>query len=1449
MLLLTAVASNNTSAACNGVELDCTIEELDQVRPETIKYHAVISIGGGFELDEFNDESPEDIDVCGFLENAYSQNGTLYQNCTYKNNYLGGDVYYYNIELCQNPDSNGGCQNNSWLGYDFGVNELRECGGEYPSLDLQDNNICHLKREDKHCPKTVDNPICIATLAKKQKFELYSSPSSSPLAYSIYYDSKSANLWSKPNLASHSTATITYIEQSTNFSENLRVDLPNNLRYHFYRYGSTWKAYNSSGGRIEGSNYISSGGKKYTFSSLPTSHQQVVTATSAVKSNGDFVSYSFDEILQKATISDKFGRKLVLQFSLNNQLESLKDPSGLYTNLVYDSQGRLIRIIYPDLNYTELLYENTEFPLYLTGLKDGNGERISTYGYDSNGNAISTQRTNGISTQVSKDSNGVVNVQRFDGANEIYSQELTLQELNERFQITQVKTKECATCPENVQNYEFNSDGFLTAEINEHGIRNEFTRDSNGLVTSSKYAVGKPEQVDQSIIYNSTHKKPYMISKHDGQEYYTYNADGFVTQIRARGYTASDYIMRYQNFEYNSDNLLTKYNGERTDVTDETFFSYDASGNLASTTNALGQVTYFRNYDTHGNAQQIEDPNGLITNLSYNSRQWLTSIDVGGRVTGFLYDAAGNLVRVTNPTNTFIDYEYDSQKRVTAVEDSQGNRIEYSYDGSGNPIEKVIIDPLGQVKNSINSTYNNLTLLEKSQGNFGQKHEVSYDVSGNPISEKNGLNDETKNQFDYFNRLSKTIDPLNGETSSTYDKRGRLASITDPEGKKTSYTYNFFNELTKVISPDTGTTTLTYDKAGNVLTRKDARNETTTYTYDALNRVLTQSYSDTSENIVYSYDDTTNGNKGIGRLTSVTDQSGSTSYFYNAFGQVTKETRVVDGKTYVTEYHFDANGQMTGMTYPSGRQVNYTFDSLNRISGVTTTHNTVTSTLASSADYLPFGPMKSVSYGNGKSLTQTFDLDYRLTDKTTSGIHQVSYGYDVTDNITTITDSLDATKSQTFTYDKLSRLLSANGGYGSLGFTYDKIGNRLSKTDNNNVDTYAYATDAHRLLNITGSNANTFTHDAIGNTLTKGDLTFTYNKQGRLKSASKTGMNAEYVYNFQGQRVSKQVDGVTTHFVYDLNGQLIAEADSTGTIIKEYAYLNGQRLSVFENGATYFVHTDHLGTPIALSDSTGTVQWKAHYTPFGKAIVEVNNLSQNIRFPGQYFDSESGLHYNYFRDYDPEIGRYIQSDPIGLAGGINTYGYGHQNPIMNTDPLGLYSPEAHDALLSFAFRNTCLSQHDIAVMQLAGRRFDELTQQESLSAWHSLLQAGQSISDMQAQRSGFISDVSDGIRSTPNRGIGGSGRIHALQMFGYLAHPIMDSYSPAHNLPDGTPSTWDLGDLSPSGLYATLSHSPFDWWFWTRETTSDITPGAYEGVRRDLQKLYNELFGDCECSE
>ncbi len=255
-------------------------------------------------------------------------------------------------------------------------------------------------------------------------------------------------------------------------------------------------------------------------------------------------------------------------------------------------------------------------------------------------------------------------------------------------------------------------------------------------------------------------------------------------------------------------------------------------------------------------------------------------------------------------------------------------------------------------------------------------------------------------------------------------------------------------------------------------------------------------------------------------------------------------------------------------------------------------------------------------------------------------------------------------------YDNLSRLLTSTGSNGIFGFTYDKVGNRLSKTENSTTNTYNY-TGSSKLNSVVGSTTTNLTYDAIGNTLTKGDLSFTYNLQGRLQTAFKTGMAVEYATNFKGERSTKLFNGTKTHYIYNLQGQLIAEADNAGAIQKEYIYLNGQRLATVTTGAVYYVHTDHLDTPIALTDQSGLIQWKASYTPFGKAIVEINNLENNIRFPGQYFDSETGLHYNYFRDYDPEIGRYIQSDPIGLAGGINTYGYVGGNPVGFVDPAGL----------------------------------------------------------------------------------------------------------------------------------------------------------------------------------
>ena len=163
---------------------------------------------------------------------------------------------------------------------------------------------------------------------------------------------------------------------------------------------------------------------------------------------------------------------------------------------------------------------------------------------------------------------------------------------------------------------------------------------------------------------------------------------------------------------------------------------------------------------------------------------------------------------------------------------------------------------------------------------------------------------------------------------------------------------------------------------------------------------------------------------------------------------------------------------------------------------------------------------------------------------------------------------------------------------------------------------------------------------------------------------------AQYTYNGNGQRTKKE-SATTTHYLYNQQGQLISELDGQGNTIRDYIYLGGEPLALIENNTIYYYHNDHIGTPQFLTGNNQQTVWAADYDPFGKATISTETITNNIRFPGQYYDSETGLAYNWFRYYDPQLGRYITSDRIGLDGGINTYLYVNANPIRFIDPTGL----------------------------------------------------------------------------------------------------------------------------------------------------------------------------------
>ncbi len=684
-----------------------------------------------------------------------------------------------------------------------------------------------------------------------------------------------------------------------------------------------------------------------------------------------------------------------------------------------------------------------------------------------------------------------------------------------------------------------------------------------------------------------------------------------------------------------------------------------------------------------GLPQAIRVDNGTTTTLTYDARRRLLTRTIDSQTTTYTYDGIGNITKTTLPHGSFLTYEYDAAQRLTAVQDNLRNRIEYTLDKLGNRTQENVKDPSGTLTRTLSRTYNSLNRLTKITGGANQATTFAHDTHGNPTSvtvdaitttNSAGLNQQTSQAYDALNRISTSTDATNGITTYTYDARDNLTSVTDAKGYITRYTYSGLDDLTQQQSPDTGTTRYGYDSVGNRTSQIDARGISNTYSYDALNRLTNISYPDSTQNVTYTYDSATGCNKGKGRLCKMADASGSTTYSYDARGNLSSQTTTIGSNIKTTRYTYNGADQLTQMTYPGGRTVDYTRNTLGQISGVTTKQGSTASvTISSNMTWKPFGPMSGMTYGNNLVQSKTYDLDYRLTQiLTTNGsTHQnLSYTHNAADNITRIADTVTSSRSQTLVYDKLNRLTDATSHYGDIDYAYDTIGNRTRETNNTVAETYSYKMNSHQL---TQKGTTTYTHAANGNMTDNSRHTFTYGDNNRLKHISVSGSTIAthtYTYNGRGERVKKSGNS-TTYYHYDPSGQLIAETDTLGNTQVEYIYIDSQPAAIVRNGTLHYIHPDHLGTPQKITNQTQATVWEATYTPFGKATITTSTITNNLRFPGQYYDQETNLHDNHFRYYDPTIGRYITSDPIGLIAGLNTYSYVNQNPVSYYDPTGL----------------------------------------------------------------------------------------------------------------------------------------------------------------------------------
>lgn len=627
---------------------------------------------------------------------------------------------------------------------------------------------------------------------------------------------------------------------------------------------------------------------------------------------------------------------------------------------------------------------------------------------------------------------------------------------------------------------------------------------------------------------------------------------------------------RVTSYTYNAAGQVLTADGPRTDVADITHYTYDTQGNLLTVSNSLNQVNTLGGYDANGRPGTITDPNGLVTSLTYDPRGRLTSRVTGGETTSYTYDGVGQLLTVTAPSGATYTYSYDAAHRLTGIADNLGNHIHYTLDAMGNRTQEQILDAASNIVQTHSRTFDALNRLYQDIGAVNQTTAYAYDANGNLTSITDPLNHLSSISYDALNRLITSTNPATGVTHYGYDALDQLVQVTDPKSLVTQYTRDGLGNLGQQTSPDTGTTANTYDAAGNLLTRTDAKGQTATYTYDALNRLIGISYSGgtaPAQTVAYQYDQGTNG---IGHLTQLTDSTGITNYGYDQHGRLASETEQTHGAAYITAYGYDAQGRLQNITYPSGRMVNYTFDTLGRINQIATTFNSTTTVLASNISYEPFGGVHSFTYGDGLTApVQTYnrqrDQDGRIASYTLNGQPR-SIGYDAASRIISISDPI---VSALYDYDTLSRLTGYTQGSLNQNFGYDADGNRISQTIGSTTTTYGYPASSNRLnsIQVGAGTPQAVIQDAIGATTSDPTRQYAYDIRGRLIQATTAQGVINYEVNALGLRVRKQVPYASTDtlYHYDSQGHLIDENENGSTqFTREYIYLGDQPVAVMQ---------------------------------------------------------------------------------------------------------------------------------------------------------------------------------------------------------------------------------------------------------------------------------------------
>ncbi|MEV6617180.1 putative T7SS-secreted protein [Streptomyces sp. NPDC051051] len=734
-----------------------------------------------------------------------------------------------------------------------------------------------------------------------------------------------------------------------------------------------------------------------------------------------------------------------------------------------------------------------------------------------------------------------------------------------------------------------------------------------------------------------------------------------------------------------------------------TRFTYDARGNLRARTDPLGLTTAFT-YDKAGRVVSATRPDG--SELHTVRGPFGLPVEVvapdGTRMV-HAYDERGNRTSVTDQAGSTTRYTYDDAGRLTSVTDALGATTRAVCDAAGLPVE--VTGPGGAVTRTerdglgrpvrVTDPTGGVTLLEwhadgqlaRRTGPDGATESWTYDGEGNCLTHTDASGGVSRFEYTHFDLPVARTRPDGARYEFEHDAELRLTRVTDPQGLTWTYTYDAAGDIVSETDFDGRTLTYRTDAAGRLAARVDALGGTVSFERDQLGQVVRKDVDGRVTH--YAYD-------RAGRLVEATGPDGELRYQYDRRGLTKAE--LVDGRPVL--YAYDVLGRRTRRTTPTGHVTSYSYDT-----------DGLPQRLTSGGHRIDFahdaaGRELTRIFGDAITMTSAWDEAGRLASQhiTAGGrdVNSRAYSYRADGRLTSVADRLSG--SRTFDLDRVGRVTAVHARGWTERYAYDDAGNQTSASwPSGHPGREATGPRAYTGTTLTRAGDVRFEYDALGRVVLRQKTRlsrkpdtwrYTWDTENRLTSVTTPdGTRWRYRYDPLGRRTAKQrlaADGESVveevRFTWDgltLCEQTSRQPDVPHTVALTWDHRDVVPLAQTERILTadarqeeidrrfFAIATDLVGTPTELIDESGDIAWRTRSTLWGTTAWSRDSSAYTpLRFPGQYYDPETGLHYNCFRHYAPETGRYTSPDPLGLAPAPNPVAY-VENPLDGCDPLGL----------------------------------------------------------------------------------------------------------------------------------------------------------------------------------